>query len=52
MSLRLAWPTEWVPREPEIHRETLSQKDKTNQPIKKFTKFKIMKLHRKEQLKN
>jgi hypothetical protein len=29
LSLRLAWSTEWVPGQPGLHRETLSQKNKT-----------------------
>jgi hypothetical protein len=29
LSSRPAWSTEWVPRQPGIHRETLSQKTKT-----------------------
>ena len=28
LSSRLAWSTKWVPGQPELHRETLSQKDK------------------------
>jgi hypothetical protein len=28
LSSRSAWSTEWVPGQPELHRETLSQKNK------------------------
>jgi hypothetical protein len=44
LSSRPAWSTEWVPRQPGLHRETLSRKTKTkqtknNQPNKqKFKK--------------
>jgi hypothetical protein len=31
LSLRSAWSTEWVPGQPWLHRETLSQKNKPNQ---------------------
>jgi hypothetical protein len=35
LSSRPAWSTEWVPGQPGLHRETLSQKTKpTNQPTK------------------
>lgn len=27
VSLRLVWSIEWVPEQPEMHRETLSQED-------------------------
>ena len=30
LSSRLAWSTEWVPGQPELHRETLSRKTKQN----------------------
>ena len=30
-SSRPAWSTEWVPGQPGLHRETLSQKNKTKQ---------------------
>jgi hypothetical protein len=40
LSSRPAWSTEWVPGQPEIHRETLSQKNKqktkTKNPQKIF----------------
>jgi hypothetical protein len=35
LSSRLAWSAEWVPGQPGLHREILSQKTKTNQPNKK-----------------
>jgi hypothetical protein len=44
LSSRLAWSTELVPGQPELHRETLSQKTKNNnnnnnkKPKKKETK--------------
>jgi hypothetical protein len=31
LSSRPAWSTEWVPGQPGLHRETLSQKTKTKQ---------------------
>jgi hypothetical protein len=33
-----AWSTELVPEQPGLHRETLSQKTKTNQPTKQINK--------------
>jgi hypothetical protein len=34
LSSRPAWSTEWVPGQPGLHRETLSQKNKTNKTKK------------------
>ena len=38
LSSRPAWSTEWVPGQPGLHRETLSQKNKTKQKTKTKTK--------------
>jgi hypothetical protein len=35
LSLRPAWSTEWVPGQPRLHRETLSQKKKRKKKKKK-----------------
>ena len=35
VSSRPTWSTEWVPRQPRLHRETLSQKTKQNKTKKK-----------------
>ena len=35
LSLRPAWSTKWVPGEPELYRETLSQKKKKKKEKKK-----------------
>jgi hypothetical protein len=37
LSSRTAWSTEFVPGQPGLHRETLSQKNKTKQNQKKKT---------------
>ena len=44
LSLRLAWSTEWVPGQPELHREALSWKTKTNKRTKHLKKFKKKKI--------
>jgi hypothetical protein len=36
LSLRPAWSTEWVPGQPGLHKETLSQKNKTKQKDKGY----------------
>ena len=38
LSSRPAWSTEWVPRQPGLHRETLSQKTKQNKTKQNKTK--------------
>ena len=44
LSLGPAWSTEWVPGQPELHKETLSQnkKQKTKQKIPQKNCFKFM----------
>jgi hypothetical protein len=39
LSSRPAWSTKWVPGQPGLHRETLSQNKQTNKQIKIFTKM-------------
>jgi hypothetical protein len=38
LSLRPAWSTKWVPGQPGLYREILSQKNKTKQKQQKTTK--------------
>jgi hypothetical protein len=38
LSLRPAWSTEWVPGQPELHRETLSRKSQKAKKTKKTQK--------------
>ena len=40
LSSRSAWSTEWVPRQPGLHRETLSWKNKTNKHTNKINQKK------------
>jgi len=40
LSSRPAWSTKWVPGQPGLHRETLSEKNKTKQKRKKYWEVK------------
>jgi hypothetical protein len=52
LSSRPAWSTEWVPGQPGLHRETLSQKTKKNKKKTKNKKQKTKNKKKKQKKKN